>query len=594
MKRLWLRISVSFSLLTLSLLIILWFIIASVSKTTYTDTIREHLVESAVLFSEMISTADLTSQPEALDALFDKTNQVINMRLTVINPDGTVVSDSENDSSLMDNHSDRPEVQAVLNDNESISESVRNSETGEVNMMYIAVPIRDDNNQVIGAVRTSYSLELISDTTEFLWQGLTVVLGAVLIISIIISVLLARSITRPISEIVKATGELHQKNYSYRIQDDYTGETAVLAQAVNTLAASLQEQLKIIRENEQQLNSILDNLVSGVMIVNASGTVEMINPAMEKFLSQHRDHILNKHYDSYGENIGLAPLIHTVLEDNEKVNAEITSYYPNEKKFDAHISPYYKDGWQQRGVIIVLHDITEIRHLEQIRSDFVANVSHELKTPVTSVKGFAETLLSDDVTDKDTEQQFLQIILDESKRLDRLIRDLLHLSKIEKNTLPLNIEQIEIRQFIKEIVQTMSTSVKKKNIQLTLPSTEKETFLEGDKDRLNQIIINLVSNAVNYSSDYGSVEIGVKEKNNAVYISVSDNGAGIPEESLSRIFERFYRVDKARSRHSGGTGLGLAIVKHLVESHHGRIKVDSVEGKGTTMTVIIPKHVNTK
>lgn len=594
MKRLWLRISVSFSLLTLSLLIILWFIIASVSKTTYTDTIREHLVESAVLFSEMISTADLTSQPEALDALFDKTNQVINMRLTVINPDGTVVSDSENDSSLMDNHSDRPEVQAVLNDNESISESVRNSETGEVNMMYIAVPIRDDNNQVIGAVRTSYSLELISDTTEFLWQGLTVVLGAVLIISIIISVLLARSITRPISEIVKATGELHQKNYSYRIQDDYTGETAVLAQAVNTLAASLQEQLKIIRENEQQLNSILDNLVSGVMIVNASGTVEMINPAMEKFLSQHRDHILNKHYDSYGENIGLAPLIHTVLEDNEKVNAEITSYYPNEQKFDAHISPYYKDGWQQRGVIIVLHDITEIRHLEQIRSDFVANVSHELKTPVTSVKGFAETLLSDDVTDKDTEQQFLQIILDESKRLDRLIRDLLHLSKIEKNTLPLNIEQIEIRQFIKEIVQTMSTSVKKKNIQLTLPSTEKETFLEGDKDRLNQIIINLVSNAVNYSSDYGSVEIGVKEKNNAVYISVSDNGAGIPEESLSRIFERFYRVDKARSRHSGGTGLGLAIVKHLVESHHGRIKVDSVEDKGTTMTVIIPKHVNTK
>ncbi|MFD2830304.1 two-component system histidine kinase PnpS [Corticicoccus populi] len=591
MKRLWLRISVSFSLLTLSLLIILWFIIASVSKTTYTDTIREHLVENAVLFSEMISTSNLLTQPDELDALLTRAEEDINMRITVISPEGSVIADSENNPGSMTDHIDRPEINEAL-EGADVAESIRNSETGGINMMYIAVPVYDADDNITGIVRTSYSLELISDTTQYLWQGLAAVLGIVLIISIIVAVFLARSITKPISEVVKATGELREKNYSHRIHGEYKGEMDTLAQSVNALAASLQTQLKIIRENEQQLNSILDNLVSGVMLVNAQGTVEMINPSMERFLSRHRDNILNKHFNEYGENIGLSALIHTVFEENEKVNAEITSYYPNEQKFDAHISPYYKDSWQQGGVIIVLHDITEIRHLEQIRSDFVANVSHELKTPVTSVKGFAETLLSDDVTDKDTERQFLQIILDESERLDRLIQDLLHLSKIEKNTLPLNIEQIEIRQFIKEIVQTLSTSVKKKNIQLTLPSTEKETFLEGDKDRLNQIIINLVSNAVNYSYDYGFVEIKVKAKNNNIYISVSDNGVGIPEESLSRIFERFYRVDKARSRHSGGTGLGLAIVKHLVESHHGRIKVESIENKGTTMTVILPRQMH--
>lgn len=592
MKRLWLKISVSFSLLTLSLLIAVWLIIASVSGTAYTDIVRDHLTENAALISEMASTAELYDQPEELDNIFNAVESSIDMRVTAIDLSGNVIADSENDASTMANHRDRTEIQGILEEEESLTEAIRESETGETDMMYVAVPVHDGDGNVSGIIRTSYSLELISQTTQYLWQGLAIVLSIVLVISIIAAVILARSITRPISQVVKVTGRLQEKDYSSRIHQNYKGEMGELADSVNALAASLQNQLKTIKENEQQLRSVLSNLVSGVMLINSEGIIEMVNPSMEKIISQHKDHIINRRFDQFGENIGLAPLIASVFEDNEKVHEEITSYYPDEKKFDAHAGPYYGESWQQRGVIIVLHDITEIRRLEQLRSDFVANVSHELKTPITSVKGFAETLLSDDIPDKETEKQFLQIIFDESERLDRLIQDLLHLSKIEKQALPLKIETIEVRKFIHEIVNTLSSSIHDKNISLTLPEVTTETFIEGDRDRLKQIVINLVSNAVNYSHENGQIIIDIKENRDAVRIIVSDDGIGIPEDSISRVFERFYRVDKARSRHSGGTGLGLAIVKHLVETHQGEIKLESTEDKGTTLTVTLPKHIH--
>jgi two-component system phosphate regulon sensor histidine kinase PhoR len=593
MKRLWLKITVSFSLLTLALLIIIWLITASVSKTTYTDTIRDHLLENAELVSEMISTAGLDTEAEDMQVFFDRVKDSIDMRVTVTDTEGTVIADSENAPSSMENHRERPEIDAVLDGRENASETVRTSETGDIDMMYVAVPLKEESGEISGVVRTSYSLSLITETTQYLWKIFAGVLGVVLLISVITAVILSRSITRPVTQVIKASGRLQEKDYSTRISEKYKGEMGDLAQSVNSLAASLQEQSRTINENEQQLKSILSNLVSGVMLINSQGIVEMINASMEQILSQHRDHIIHQRFDQYGESIGLEPLIANVFEENEKIHTEITAYYPVERKFDTHISPYYGGSWQQRGVIIVLHDITEIRHLEQMRSDFVANVSHELKTPITSVKGFAETLLSDEVTDKETEKQFLQIILDESVRLNRLIQDLLYLSKIEKNSLPLNIEKIELRQFINDIVATLQTSIHDKNIVITLPDPREETVIEGDQDRLKQVILNLVSNAVNYSYENSSIKIDVEDNNDdTVKIYISDHGIGIPSESLDRIFERFYRVDKARSRHSGGTGLGLAIVKHLVETHQGEIKVDSIEHEGTTFTLILPKHLN--
>lgn len=229
-----------------------------------------------------------------------------------------------------------------------------------------------------------------------------------------------------------------------------------------------------------------------------------------------------------------------------------------------------------------------------MRSDFVANVSHELKTPVTSVSGFSETLMSGEVTDEETTKQFLKIIHDESQRLDRLISDLLNLSKIERQKMPLNLETLNMTALVHEVSVTLQGAIEEKRTRLVLPDPSKDVYLQGDEDRLRQIILNLVGNGINYTAEGGTVTVSLKENVEKVRLIIKDDGIGIPEESLPRIFERFYRVDRARSRHSGGTGLGLAIVKHLIESHHGEIEVESREGEGTTFTVILPKKQEEK
>jgi two-component system phosphate regulon sensor histidine kinase PhoR len=238
--------------------------------------------------------------------------------------------------------------------------------------------------------------------------------------------------------------------------------------------------------------------------------------------------------------------------------------------------------------VAVLHDVTETRRLEQIRSEFVANVSHELKTPVTSVKGFAETLLDGAMYDEATLREFLKIIYDESDRLHRLISDILDLSRIEQHRIPLKMEQLNVVDVVAETVQTMRKRIEKKQLELVLPQ-KRHVMMEADKDRLRQILLNLVTNAIAYTPDKGRIEISLIERENELDLIVSDTGIGISEKDLPRIFERFYRVDKARSRQSGGTGLGLAIVKHLVESYHGKIRVESEEGKGSTFIVTLPR-----
>lgn len=588
MKSLWLKISLAFFVLILTLLLILWFLLASVLQNAYTETTREHLIENAEMVSQIIIASDAINDEDRLQEWIRNFDHPIEMRFTIISEDGDVVADSENNPDTMENHSERPEFESVLSSDKEYGETIRYSETQDINMMYIATPVVSDG-ETVGAIRTSLSLQIIDEAMQKLWLSLTLILGIMLILTTGAGILIARSITKPIDSVMNVTRRLTEKDYSSRVNTRVSGEIGELSSAVNTLAASLQHQMKEIQENEQQLTSIMSNMVSGVMLVNQDGKVELINSAMEKFFSQHSENVVGQPFDKVGEGVGLGELIRQVFEENKKVHDEVHSYYPEERIMDAHLAPYYGQGWQQKGVIIVLHDITDIRRLEKMRSDFVANVSHELKTPVTSVKGFSETLLSGEVKDEETTRQFLTIIHDESQRLDRLIRDLLNLSKIERQEIPLNIEKINLTELIHETAITLQGSVEQKQTNLILPREDKVSILEADRDRLRQIILNLIANGINYTPEDGTIEVSLRENIYETRLVVSDNGIGIPEESLGRIFERFYRVDKARSRHSGGTGLGLAIVKHLIESHKGRIEIESTEGEGTTITVILPK-----
>lgn len=588
MQRLWLKITGSYLILSIVFVLVLWFFISSIIQNTYTDMTEDHLVENAQLISEVITLGGLDEDRDTLDEWTSHFNEEITLRYTIIARDGTVIADSESDIETMDNHINRPEIDAVLVKNQEVGESIRLSDTRDMSMMYVAIPVEADG-ELIGAVRTSVSTQSIDNAISAIWTTLSAILFIILLVSVISAALLSYNITKPINRVINVTKRLQNKDYSARINADYSGEIGNLNTSVNALAASLQAHVNEIEESEKQLNSILSNLVSGVVLIDDKGKVDLTNHATERFLSKHTSKIDGKEYTYVFGPLGIDHLIETVIEDNVKRHDEAHIYFPEERILDVHIAPYYSQGWQQRGAIIVLHDITDIRRLEKMRSEFVANVSHELKTPITSVKGFAETLLSGDVPDEATAKQFMQIIYDESERLNRLITDLLELSKIEKQAMPLKITEVNVNEIIENSTQTISKFARDKNITLHLPDDKNPVYVEADIDRLGQIVLNLVANAVNYTSDNGDIYIDAEERSSTVVLRVRDTGMGIPEEALDRLFERFYRVDKARSRHSGGTGLGLAIVKHLVESHDGKIYVKSVEGAGSTFTVELPK-----
>lgn len=587
MKKLWLRISLTFLILLFFILLAMGFFIADMMKKTYMDMTRQQLLQDAHLVSKVIDISDLTSNNSTLQNSVERFYAKNQPRITIIDTSGRVLADSEDDPSKMDNHSNRPEFKNVVNLHKKMGESVRYSHTLGYNMMYVAIPIQQ-NNKIIGVVRSAYTLGKIEQAIVKLWVSLGLTMGVTLILSSVIGIKLAKGISRPIEEIIHVARNLSENNYKSRVRLKTTGEIRELSHAINVLAISLQKQMNEIHENQQKLTGVLTNMVSGVMLIHPNRRIALVNPAMEQIIGTKASELTGKLHIEAGKHFGLSQLIERCLEQGVKIHEEVSIYYPKERILDAHFAPLLGVNGDINGVITVLHDITDIRRLEKMRSEFVANVSHELKTPVTSLKGFAETLLDGAMYDEELCRSFLQIIYDESDRLHRLIADILHLSKIEQHQLPLHPEVLNIINVINETVQTLQEEVNKKKINIKLPD-HNELYMEAEKDRIRQIILNLVANAITYTPEHGIIEINVEDLDSKVMLSVKDTGIGIAEKDLPRIFERFYRVDKARSRNSGGTGLGLAIVKHLVESHHGVIEVQSQEGKGTQFTIILPK-----
>lgn len=589
MRKLWLRISLTFFLLLLGVLIAIGFFLVNLIKETYVDMTRNQLLENAQLMMKAIDISELYDDSPSLQQKISHFAHPIQPRFTIIDESGNVLADSEDDPLQMDNHLDRPEVKAIFAEGKERGESIRYSETLGFNMMYITVPLYKDNER-IGIVRTAIALNMIDEATKQLWFNLITIIGVTLILSWLVSMWLAKGMTRPIEKIVDVARRLTNKDYESRVTVEASGEIGQLSAAINVLASSLQKQMKEIQDNEQQLTSILANMVSGVMLISDIGTIQLMNAAMEELLAQTEEDLIGKSHTQLTENFKLSERIQRCIETKQYIHEEMTVVGPNdnERIFDAHFAPFIGENGHFRGVIVVLHEITEIRRLEKMRSEFVANVSHELKTPITSVKGFAETLLEGAADDPELRQSFLKIIHEESNRLHRLINDILHLSKIEQHLIDLQIEEVDVTNVIYDTVETLQEELAQKEITISLPG-QKQVVIEGEKDRIRQIIVNLVSNAITYTPQHGKVSVNLMVHEHHIELIVSDTGIGIPKKDLPRVFERFYRVDKARTRHSGGTGLGLAIVKHLVESHHGHIKVDSIEDVGTTFIVTLPK-----
>ncbi|EAD1957343.1 PAS domain-containing protein [Listeria monocytogenes] len=589
MKKLWLKIGLSFFILFFVVMVIVGIFSGELMKSTYLNMKENQLEDDAkiLLQTTNMENLDLDKDAATIQKSLDPLGEDIDTRITVIDSKGDVVADTKKDPEKLDNHMNRPEVTDILKKGESVGISIRESDSLGYSMLYVAVPVKHQS-KTDGVLRISISLESVDAAVAKLWGNLALIFGIALVIIAAISVFIARKITRPVREIIEVSTDLANHKYDSRIHGKISGELQDLSISVNTLAESLETQMFEIKQNEQRLNAIVQNLVSGVMLINVDKQVIMTNRTMYQILGETE--ITGKPFYEVIKSFALSQLIEGTFETKTIQQKEIILYFPREMILDASVSPILGENGEITGIILLLHDITQIRHLENVRSEFVTNVSHELKTPVTALKGFAETLLDGAMYDEMLLKKFLTIIKEESDRLHRLIMDILALSRIEQNPVPENVELVEVDEVIEQSARTIFEMATEKNIQVIIPEkTIPSVTIETDRDKLQQILINLLSNAINYTPVDGKVEVKLIEQEAEVIIEVTDNGIGIPAKDIDRVFERFYRVDKARSRHSGGTGLGLSIVKHLVENCGGRIEVESQEEVGSTFRVTLPK-----
>lgn len=589
MKKLWLKIGLSFFILFFVVMVIVGVFSGELMKSTYLNMKENQLEDDAkiLLQTTNMENLDLDKDAATIQKSLDPLGEDIDARITVIDSKGDVVADTKKDPEKLDNHMNRPEVTDILKKGESVGISIRESDSLGYSMLYVAVPVKHQG-KTDGVLRISISLESVDAAVAKLWGNLALIFGIALVIIAAISVFIARKITRPVREIIEVSTDLANHKYDSRIHGKISGELQDLSISVNTLAESLETQMFEIKQNEQRLNAIVQNLVSGVMLINVDKQVIMTNRTMYQILGEAE--ITGKPFYEVIKSFALSQLIEATFETKTIQQKEIILYFPREMILDASVSPILGENGEITGIILLLHDITQIRHLENVRSEFVTNVSHELKTPVTALKGFAETLLDGAMYDEVLLKKFLTIIKEESDRLHRLIMDILALSRIEQNPVAENVELVDVDEVIEQSARTIFEMATEKNIRVTIPEkTSASVMIETDRDKLQQIVINLLSNAINYTPVDGKVEVKLIEQEAEVIIEVTDNGIGIPAKDIDRVFERFYRVDKARSRHSGGTGLGLSIVKHLVENCGGRIEVESQEEVGSTFRVTLPK-----
>ncbi|MCM3783200.1 cell wall metabolism sensor histidine kinase WalK [Neobacillus mesonae] len=567
--------------------------LGQVFKDLHIKSLEENMVREINLLQSTFDFMDTTESKEAVIAYYtehaEKLEHLTDSRTTFILKDGTVIGDSEYNADQMDNHLNREEIQTANTPENVYGRSVRESETLSQRMLYVATPVTSPDHNFDGYIRLSMSLKAVDEGLARGWYLMGLTLLGLYVLVAFVCYRVARGLTQPIEHITKVANRISGLDYDARVELTRNDEIGQLGKAINGMADSLQSQLKMIRDNEDLVQSVMSNMTGGILMIDANQNIAVLNKESHRMLGLHPNRVTGKPYHELKRHYELTKIVETSILQRNKVHEEVRIYSPDEIIVRIDGVPMYENDGSYRGMLFLLQDITAIRRLENMRSEFVANVSHELKTPVAAVKGFAETLLSGGVKDEETTKSFLQIIYDEGDRLNRLIGDILELSKIESKRAPLECSPVHLLPFFEMIEGTLSNAAEKKQIRLLLDVPE-ELFIEADEDKLKQIFLNLVSNGINYTLEGGRVKITAsisKDEENVVF-QVSDSGIGIPKNDLPRVFERFYRVDKGRSRNSGGTGLGLSIVKHLVELHHGQLAVESELGTGTTFTVTLP------
>jgi len=564
-----------------------WDAMTVLRHATYAE-IEGELEARARLLQPEIS-APLASNPAALQPLCRSLGRSANTRITVILPSGKVLADSESDPARMDNHGDRPEVIDALSGRRG--SAVRYSYTLGVHMMYVAVPLRS-NGRIVGALRTATSVGHIDNAVAAIRDRIFLGAGVVAALAIAASWLVAQRFARPWREMRGAAERFAAGDLAYRVpllQD--SAEARGLADAMNEMAEQLHDRLHTLDEQRNRQEALLASMVEGVLAVDADERVITLNRAAAEMFRVNPVETEGRALPEAIRNPSLQRLVSQALAGNGLIEGEVVLREGADRFLQGHGTVLRNAQGKRIGALIVLNDVTRLRRLETVRRDFVANVSHELRTPITAIQGFVEALREGALDDREHAERFLEIIAKQSHRLDAIIEDLLTLSRIEQGAErdEITLEEGPICDALRAAVQACQGKADERDMRVNVLCDETLTA-RLNLPLLEQAIANLLDNAIKYGNAGGNVWVEGRAAAGEFLIEVRDEGPGIAPQHLPRIFERFYRVEKARSRSAGGTGLGLAIVKHIAQAHGGRVTVESTLGQGSAFAIRLPRE----
>ncbi len=514
-------------------------------------------------------------------------SDVSSTRITVIDAEGTVLGDSYENPLVMEKHGKRPEIVQAYGG--KVGTETRYSNTLQQNMMYVAVPVLHDS-VVIAVVRSAVPVSEVEIVLTSFYRNIAIGGAIIVILAALVSVAVLRRLTDPLRALRNGAGRFAAGDLDSLLPVPATEEIADLSESMNRMASQLDARIRTIARQRNEREAILSSMAEGVLALDADGKIVSLNRTAADFLGLDIAQSAGKAFYEVIRAPSVLEFIERALRRTDVTEMEVTLPGASEKCFQVRAAALKDVSGARRGVVVVFNDITRLKRLESIRRDFVANVSHELRTPITAITGSIETLLDGAVDNSVDRERFLKMIARHSERLNHLVEDLLSLAQIESE-----IEQTRAklsRGRVNDVIESSVAAFQEKSrlhqVSVTLSC---EPGLEADMDQgqLEQAISNLIDNAIKYSDTGSSVAVEVTTSDEEIVISVKDSGVGIAAEHLPRLFERFYRIDEARSREAGGTGLGLAIVKHIVAAHGGRVSVDSELGKGSVFRVHLPK-----
>lgn len=591
-KRLFWQLYPSYLLITLvSLVAVTWYASRS-TRQLYLEQTALDLEARALICREQILNHMNPLDAGQIDEISKRIGQNASTRITVMLPSGKVVGDSNHDPAAMDNHADRLEFLEALKGHRGTS--IRHSRTVDNDLMYVAVPVKR-GERVEAVIRASIPISAIDETIGAM--GTQIMLGGLVIAAFaaLLGLWAARRITRPIQQIRSWAESIARGEFQFKPSLRASEEIEALSLSLGQMAEELRERIETGLRQRNEIEAVLSSMSEGVMALDMEERLINMNEAASRMLGAHLPSVQGRSIQEVVRSSLLHQFVADTLSSRKPTEKDIPMSSDGEVIVNCHGTLLRDAAGRQIGALLVLNDVTRLRRLENIRREFVANVSHELKTPITAIKGFVETLRDGAVKNPNDTERFLAIIDKHVGRLEAIVEDLLSLSRIEQGAEKGEIERVDSRiiDILRTAVQVCHIRAEAKQIRVEVSCPE--GLQAGvDPPLLEQAVVNLLDNAIKYSDEGKKVQIDASHDGRYMLISVRDQGCGIEKRHLSRLFERFYRVDKARSRQLGGTGLGLAIAKHIVQVHGGRLTVESTPGKGSVFAIHIPLDRNEK